>query len=113
MSTVNVKQNDIGVTFTGTLTLPTAADWTGASVRWIIKNRASFAVYSGTGTITGYGDGAIASSTTATVSYATVAGDLAEFGKYDHEWEVTFASGSVITFPSGSYNTIVIKAELG
>jgi hypothetical protein len=106
MSTVRVKQNDIGVTFTGTLTLTTAADWTGATVRWIIRNRTSLASYSGTGTISGSG-------TSATVSYTSVAGDLIEVGKFDQEWEVTFSNGHKITFPSGSYNFIEIKAELG
>ena len=106
MSTVKVKQTDIGVTFTGTLTLTTAADWTGATVRWIIRHKTSYAVYSGTGTITGSG-------TSAEVSYATVSGDLIEFGKYNQEWEVTFANGHIITFPSTGYNLVEIVEELG
>ena len=112
MSTVTVTQNDIGVTFTGTCVLTTVADWTGATVRFIIKHKSSYAAYSGTGSITGYGTGSVGSSTTGEVSYTTAAADLAEYGKYDHEWEVTFANGNKITFPSTG-TTINVRQELG
>jgi hypothetical protein len=112
MSAVKVKRNDIGVTFTGTLTLTTAADWTGATVRWLLKNKASYETASGVGSFTGYGDGTVGESTTAAVSYATVAGNLAKSGVNYQEWEVTFADGSVITFPSDAWNTVTILDDL-
>lgn len=113
MSAVKVKRNDIGVTFTGTLTLTTATNWTGATVRWLLKDKSSYEQVSGVGSFTGsYGDGVISSSTTATVFYSTASGDLAKSGKYYQEWEVTFAGGSVITFPSDDWNTVTVLDDL-
>jgi len=113
MSAVKVKRNDIGVTFTGTLTLTTAADWTGATVRWLLKDKSSYEQVSGVGSFTGsYGTGTVANSTPASVSYSSVAGDLAYSGKYYQEWEVTFAGGSVITFPSDDWNTVTVLDDL-
>ena len=113
-SSVKVKRNDIGVTFTGTLTCTNALDWTSATVRWLLKGKDSYEQVSGAGSFTGdYGTGTEANSTTAGVSYTTVSGNLSESGKYWHEWEVTFANGAVITFPSDEWNTVQILDDLG
>jgi len=113
MSIVYAKRNDIGYLFTGTLTLTNAVDWTGATVRWIIRHKAAGTMVSGSGSITGYGDGSEGNSTTAEVSYTSASGDLAKAGNWHHEWEVTFGDGAVVTFPSRSYNTLVIHEDLG
>lgn len=49
----------------------------------------------------------------ASVSYTFVAGDLNTPGTYRGEWEVTFVSGKVQTFPSDSYHQINVLKDLG
>lgn len=51
-------------------------------------------------------------STVATVQYDWVEEDTAEAGEFDAEWEVTMASGKVITFPNGYYFRVSVKEDL-
>jgi hypothetical protein len=46
------------------------------------------------------------------VSYEWGDGDLDEAGPYHGEWEVTFASGEIETFPNDSYIEILILADI-
>lgn len=46
------------------------------------------------------------------VRYVWVAADTNVVGSYQAEWEVVFPDGSVRTFPTGSYHTIDILADL-
>jgi len=46
------------------------------------------------------------------VSYAFQSGDLDQEGRYRYEWEVTFASGGVLTVPSDGWEPIFVRDEL-
>jgi hypothetical protein len=113
MITAFAKRNDISYVFTATLALTSNMDWTGASVRFLLRHQETKVGITGVGTVTGYGDGSESESKTATVSYTSAAGDLATAGEYDQEWEVTFDNGAVITFPTRSHNRLVVLEDLG
>jgi hypothetical protein len=46
------------------------------------------------------------------VTYQWIATDTATPGTYQAEWEVTWASGGVQTFPTLSYHTVAVVADL-
>lgn len=88
-------------------------DLTGAEVRFLMKERGGTAL-----TVDGTAD--IGSPATAgVVSYTWVApigetpGDTDVAGEYDAEWEVTFADGTVQTFPNSRHLEVLIKRDLG
>lgn len=47
------------------------------------------------------------------VEYQWETGDTDTAGKYDYEWEVTWATGRIQTFPGEGYGVINIGADLG
>ena len=47
------------------------------------------------------------------VEYQPVVDDIDEEGVYDMEWEITFPSGQILTFPNNDFNTIEILRDLG
>jgi hypothetical protein len=47
------------------------------------------------------------------VQYEPTATDTAEAGRFRCEWEVTFASGKVETFPVLAYDLLLIRGDLG
>ena len=51
-------------------------------------------------------------ATAGRVTYEWAAGDTAEPGLYDAEWEVTFADGKPATFPSEGFFTIHVADDL-
>lgn len=85
---------------------PTSVDLTGATVVFnmarrgvTILNRAAATVTTATGT--------------PTVAYTWAAGDTDLEGLHLAEFEVTFASGAIETFPNGDYIKIKIIDDLG
>ena len=85
---------------------PTSVDLTGATVVFnmarrgvTILNRAAATVTTATGT--------------PTVAYTWAAGDTDLEGLHLAEFEVTFASGAIETFPTGDYIKIKIIDDLG
>jgi hypothetical protein len=53
------------------------------------------------------------SDTTLVVRYDWVSGDTNVADEYRAEWEVTFASGKIETFPNDGYNIIQVFQDLG
>lgn len=103
MSTVKVKQDDVGVLFTGTLTSNGAPlPLSGATVLFLMKKGTTLISKQAT----------IVSAPAGTVSYTSVAGDLATRGTFLQEWEATFPDGRKITFPSSGYNKVIVGRDL-
>lgn len=46
------------------------------------------------------------------VKYTWQAGDTDTAGRYRVEWEVTFSDSSVETFPNGTFDEVIIPADL-
>ena len=106
MSTIPLKRNDVGVTIFDTLTAGASpVNLTGATVLFLMRSRTTGTVFSRTATIVNAAAG--------TVSYTTVLADLATSATYSQEWQATFGSGQVLTFPDKGYNTIVVGDDLG
>ena len=107
-STIITKQNDTKIIFTdiptidGVPMLPT--DLTGCTVKFAMKDP--------TGVIAPIKQVAVINAD-GSFSYAPVAGDVANVGKFEQEWELTFPNGKELTFPNNGYNIIKILAELG
>ena len=59
--------------------------------------------------LTGEVDG---TPTDGNVKYEWQAGDTDTAGNYNAEWEITFSSGDIQTFPNDSYFSIIIAADL-
>lgn len=47
------------------------------------------------------------------VEWTPTEGDVDAVGVHDQEWEVTWANGTIETFPQHGYNAVVIEADLG
>lgn len=47
------------------------------------------------------------------VEYQQLAGDVANKGVFNQEWEVVFPDTEILTFPNGKYNAVEILADLG
>ena len=54
----------------------------------------------------------IVNAATGTVQYQWQSTDTDTAGEYRAEWQVTFASGRVQTYPNSTYNTIYILSDL-
>lgn len=46
------------------------------------------------------------------VSYQWVSGDTDDTGVFLAEWQVTFAGGTILTFPNADYDNVRIDAQL-
>jgi hypothetical protein len=105
MAAITLKQHDTKITFSdipkvdGVALTPT--DLSGASVKFILKSTTLAIVQPAT--ING----------DATFSYNPAPADVATAGDYQQEWEVTYPSGKILTFPNDSYNTVKIIVDLG
>lgn len=109
MSTIPLKRGDVGVLITDTLTSGTGTaavpvNLTGATVLFLMKSRTTGTLFSRTATVV--------SAVAGTVSYTTVIADLATSATYSQEWQATFGSGQVLTFPDKGYNAIVVGDDL-
>jgi hypothetical protein len=48
-----------------------------------------------------------------TFSYDPVSADVANIGKFQQEWELTYPTSKILTFPNNGYNVVKIIADLG
>ena len=108
-STATRKRNDTGPDFVGICrdADQNTVDLSGSTIKFILYRGGSLYL-SGSATpdpdqVTNEGQ----------VSYAIQAGDLSEAGEFLQEWEVTFSGGTVETFPTRGYNTVIVEADLG
>ncbi|HEX7050014.1 MAG TPA: BppU family phage baseplate upper protein [Longimicrobiales bacterium] len=100
-----VKRNDVGGTISTTLSDATGpVDLTGATVAFHLGRAGQPALVSAAATVTNAAGGV--------VSYTWAAGDTDTEGDWQAEWEVTFPSGEVRTFPNDGYDTVHIRADL-
>ena len=109
--TINIKQGDTKGIFVDTLKLDSVPiDLTGSQILFLMRRRGkAYKHVSQTGTII--------SPLTGDVQYQPVAADVDTAGVYEQEWQVTFPSGKILTFPNasgdGAYNTVNITRDLG
>jgi hypothetical protein len=107
MATAKVKRHDTAIEFNATLEKDgSPVDLTGAtSVRFHMKKGAT--VYEA--------DATVVTPASGTVKF-TVFGATPAFpttlGTWDQEWQVVFADGSKLSFPSGTNNAVEIVADL-
>lgn len=104
-----IKQNDTTPAITSTLKDADGGpvNLTGATVRFIMRRK-------GAGTPKVDGEATIGSPATAGgVSYAWDAADTDTAGRYDAEFEVTFAGGAKQTFPNSEHLWIDVVKDLG
>ncbi len=105
MTGAAVKRNDVGVMFTAALRRGSVpVDLTDATVVFVM------ALPDATPTIEADAD--VVNAVGGTVQYVSLPGDLAIAGKYRVEWEVSFLGGHVETFPSGSWDTVIVVEDL-
>lgn len=105
MATFTTKRND---TFPIKATLEDAdgpVDLTGATVKFLMQDLQGNQVVDASATITNASQGK--------VEYNWVSGDVDTAGEFEAEFEVTFSSGKVRTFPNEDYITVVIEEDKG
>lgn len=101
---IPIKQHDTARTLTDTLLLDGAAiDITSASVVLVWK-RPDAQVYRR--------DATIVDAETGQVSYAPLAADVEDIGIHLLEWEITFASGKILTVPTNGYIRLNVLPDL-
>lgn len=81
-------------------------DLTGASVRFLLATSAGVRIAGGAATIVG-------SATAGTVEYGWAAGGNTMAGSFQGEWEVTFPSGVIESFPAEGYVPVEFVEQLG
>lgn len=107
MSRHEIKQNDTRPFWPVTLTYEdgTPVVLTGATVRFIAKDRSNSAVkIDAAATLTDAANGQL--------EYQFVAADTDVAGAYDVEWEVTFSDTTIQTFPTRRYDRLLVIGEL-
>jgi hypothetical protein len=106
-TTIVTKQHDDKITFRDTPTIDNVVvppgDLVGCTVKFIMKLQGS-TIPEVLQTAVINGDG--------TFSYNPVPADVANIGKFQQEWEVTYPSGKQLTFPNGGYNIVKIIYSL-
>lgn len=107
-----IKRNDTSSFIQSTLENSggTAVTILGATVLWKMQP------ISGGGTLSLVGSGTIDQTSATTsigqVHYSWPAASIATAGLYAGEWEVTFSSGSIQTFPNGDPILVAINKDL-
>lgn len=105
MSSFQIKTNDTAPPIEATLTAASVAvDLTSATVRFHMVDSANAVKVDAAATIVTAGDG--------TVKYSWDAADTDTAGRYRAEWEVTFSDGTIRTFPTPGYTTVVVHGDL-
>ena len=84
-----------------------AIDLTGATVKFIMATAA------GTAPNVDLAGTVASPATSGVVQYQWATGNTATAGTYSAEFQVTFADGTIETFPNTSYITVHIFPELG
>jgi len=107
---------------TGPAIQSTLRDWngvvvdvTGATIKFKMKMREPVRGRGGLTRLVGLkvdGVGAIVNGTGGIVNYQWVAGDLDTPGTYDAEWEITFGSGIIETFPRPGFIVVLVEGDL-
>lgn len=102
-----LKQNDTSPAIRRTLASSAGPiDLTGASVVFNMRVRSTRAV------IISRQPCEIESATGGVVVYQWVAGDTAQVGTFDAEFEITYAGGAVETVPNNSYVEVKIMDDI-
>ena len=103
----NIKQNDTSPQILASLKdgAGNARDITGASVRFHMKR-----IGATTASVTS--DATIINAAAGTVRYAWQSGDTSTAGSFQAEFQVTFATGAIETFPNDGSIAIEITPEL-
>lgn len=83
-----------------------AVDLTGASVRFLLATSGGTRLAAGAATIVG-------AATGGTVEYGWAAGGNTLAGSFQGEWEVTFPSGVIESFPAEGYVPVEFVEQLG
>lgn len=110
MADITIKQHDTWPPLEAALTEgadATPVDLTGSTVKVILKSGGA-----GTTVITGPCT-FIGPASAGTVRYTWVPGDTDLVNTLSGEFEVTWADGTITTFPNDAYFTVEIKADLG
>lgn len=69
-------------------------------------------IVAGTATVDQVGSGTATGGSMGAVHYNWTAADVAQAGLYAGEWEVTYLSGTVQTYPNGDFMLVSILADL-
>lgn len=104
--TFYIKQNDTGAQLQFELT-PSSVDLTGASVVFNMRDRATKAVKVSRGTAV-----VVTATVTPTVKYPWQAADTDTAGDFEGEFEVTFVSGQIETYPNDGFIPIHITEDV-
>src|SRR5580765_6977197 len=98
MAEITIKQHDTKVTFTDTPTIngvvQTSGDLAGCTLKFIMKGADSPIIQ--TATINPDG----------TFKYDAQVSDVGTVGDFKQEWEVTYPSGKILSFPNNTYNLV-------
>lgn len=111
LTSIKIKRNDTKGKFIDTLTLDgVPVNLTGCTIKFLMRRRGrstgSNLTISRTGAIAG-------DPTLGNVEYQPTATDVQLEGVYDHEWQVTFPDGKILTVPNFDFNTVEILRDLG
>lgn len=103
-----IKQNDRREPIDRTLRGSDGAvvNLSGASVKFLMRPQ-------GGGALKVNAAATIVDAALGKVRYSWAAGDTDTVGAFDAEFEVTFADGTVQTFPNGRYLSVVVVEDLG
>jgi len=107
-TTCNIKQHDTKGKFIDTLTLNGApVPLSGVTeARFFMRRRTKpYKHVNALGNITDAPNGK--------VEYQPLAADVEQAGVFEQEWQITFASGLLLTFPNNGYNIVNILRDIG
>lgn len=107
MADLTIKQHDTWPPVEATLSDANGpVNLTGAAVKLILKS-------AGAGATVVSGSCTIVSAVAGTVRYDWISADTASVNTLSGEFEVTWSTGKITTFPNDAYFSVEIKADLG
>lgn len=105
MASFHLKTGDTAPPIEATLEVDgVAVDLTGASVRFHMQDSSGDIKVDAAATVVSAVDG--------TVKYVWAVADTDEAGRFLAEWEVTFSDGTIRTFPTPGYTTVVVHGDI-